>query len=232
MGTINYDLSGFNRVLVKFAMDVEIVKSDNYSVVVSGAESNIDDISVNLEGDRLVIGYRLTFFSFFTAPFSRAHVMIKMPVLKELQVTGAAVARVSGFNSDQDFGLFVSGASHVDFREFAANNMNWDLSGASHIEGQMRLTGNTDIRVSGASRIYLKGSTQNLMVDASGASQIDLKDFSGTNGKVRLSGASRSWVNLNGKLDVDLNGASNLEYEGQVGMGEVRVNGASTLKKR
>ena len=232
MGTQNYNLSGFTRVNVRFAMDLEIVKSDTFSVSVSGGDSYIDDINVYLEGDRLVIGYKLNFFSFFTAPFNRAHTIIAMPVLRELQVNGAAHATIRGFDSDQDFGLYVSGASHVEIRDFSAANMNWELSGASHIDGQIKLTGNCDIRVSGASRIFLKGNARDIMVDASGASHIDLKEFPGRNGKVRMSGASRSWINLNGKLDVDLNGASNLEYEGQITMGEVRVNGASSLKRR
>jgi hypothetical protein len=232
MGTQNFNLSGFTRVNVRFAMDVEIVKSETFGVSVSGADSLIDDINVYLEGDRLVIGYRFNFFSFITAPFSRAHAVISMPVLREMQVTGAASVLIREFDSDQDFALYVAGASRVEFRGFSAANMNWDLSGASHIDGQMKLTGNTDIRVSGASKIYLRGSAQDIMVDASGASHIDLREFPGRNGKVRMSGASRSWINLNGKLDVDLNGASNLEYDGQIAMGDVRVNGASSLRKR
>jgi len=35
-----------------------------------------------------------------------------------------------------------------------------------------------------------------------------------------------------GKLNVNLEGASKLEYEGQPTLGEVRVVGASSLKKK
>jgi hypothetical protein len=232
VGTQNYNLSGFTRVNVRFAMDVEIVKSDTFNVSVSGGDSSIDDINVYLEGDRLIIGYKFNLISFFTAPFSRTHAVISMPVLRELQVTGAARAVIRGFDSNQDFALYVTGASHVEIRDLSAANMTWELSGASHIDGQIKLTGNADIRVSGASKIFIKGSAQDIMVDASGASHIDLKEFAGRNGTIRMNGASRSWINLNGKLDIDLNGASNLEYEGQITMGAVRVNGASNLRRR
>jgi len=232
MGTQKYDLSGFSRVNVRFAMDVEIIQSETFGVSISGADSLIDDLNVYVEGDRLVLGYRFNILSIFTAPFTRAHAVISMPLIRELQVTGAAVAFIHGFSSAQDFTLNVAGASRVEIRDFNATNMNWDLSGACHIDGQLKLDGNSDMRISGASKINLRGSVQDIMIDASGASHIDLREFSGRNGKVRLNGASRSWINLNGKLDVDLNGASNLEYDGTIAMGEVRVNGASSLKRR
>jgi len=79
--------------------------------------------------------------------------------------------------------------------------------------------------------MHLSGRSRDLKINAAGASHLDLKDFPVDNAAVHLSGASHSQVNLNGQLDVSLEGASKLEYRGRVVMGNVKVTGASTLKQ-
>ncbi len=90
MSTKEYNLSGFTRINVRFAMEVEIVRADSYSVTITGSDPLINNIEVNLEGDKLVLGYNLNLVSFFTAPFTRARARITLPDLRELNITGAA----------------------------------------------------------------------------------------------------------------------------------------------
>jgi hypothetical protein len=232
MATKEFNYSGFTRINVRFAMEVEIIRADSFSVTVTGSDALLDNLYASLEGDRLILGYNLNLVSFFTAPFTRAHARITLPDLRELNISGAAKGVLKGFNSQNDFSLYITGASHLEISDVSVGSMRWDLSGASRINGQMKVSGNVDFRITGASRIDLKGSAQDMDLEATGASHIDLLDFVIRNARVKLSGASRSTVNMNGKLDVDLGGASNLEYAGQVTMGDVRVTGASTLKKR
>jgi hypothetical protein len=230
--TEEFKISDFKSIDIRFPLDVEIRQAEKYSVYVSGSDTFLDNINIYAEGDRLVIAYHLDLWSIFSSPFSRSRATITMPEIQDLKITGAARVSLDGFATEKNFSLYISGASRLNINDFKAGNMNWELSGASHIEGQLQLKGYLDIRVSGASKIILKGETQEARIEASGASQIDLEDLRISNAKVRLNGASRSSINMNGKLDVDLNGASNLEYSGTVTMGDVRVNGASSLKKR
>jgi hypothetical protein len=229
---MDYNVSGFTRINVKFAMEVEITQGEKYSVSISGSDTLIDNIDVALEGDRLVIGYHLNVVSFFAAPFSRAHARITMPALRELNITGAAKGTIRGFSSPESLAVYVSGASRLELQEMSLGSLKWELSGAAHITGQARVTGDMEIRINGASNVMLKGSAQDVFVDSAGASHIDLQEFIVRNARVRLTGASRCYVNMNGKLDVDLAGASTLEYSGAVTMGEARVTGASNLRKR
>jgi hypothetical protein len=148
-----------------------------------------------------------------------------------LKIAGAARGTVKGFNTNGDFDLSVSGASRLDILDMSVNHTKWDLEGASRIDGRIEAVV-ADIRIAGASRIELKGTAQELALDASGASHIDLYDYPVHNAKIKLTGASQCTVNLNGKLDVTLEGASRLDYAGQPVMGETRVTGASTLKRR
>ncbi len=232
MDTKNFDLSGFKKIYIRFAMEAEIARGDSYSVAVSGNDTLIDNMDVFLEGDRLVLGYNLNLISIFAAPFNRARAKITLPELRELKVVGAARCYLHGFDTKDDFALQVAGASRLELEDMALGNVKWDLTGASSITGQLKAQGNLDVKISGASRIKLAGSTENMDLDASGASHFELDNFAAHNARVRLIGASRGIVNLGGKLDVVLEGASNLEYTGQATLGDVKVSGASSIKKR
>ena len=231
MNTRQFNLSGFNRIAVRFAMELEITQSDTFSIRASGSETFLDNVNIYAEGDKLVVGYRLNILSFLSAPFLHSSVRITLPELRELDIAMAAHGRISGFKSSGDLMVNLAGASKIDLIDISVGDLKWDLSGASHIDGNIETSGNTEIKIAGASHMQLHGKTKDLKINAAGASHLDLKDFQAENASIRLTGASCSLVKLNGKLDIDLEGASNMEYSGQVIMGDVKVNGASNLKK-
>jgi len=91
---------------------------------------------------------------------------------------------------------------------------------------------NGDLNLSGASQLTLDGSAGNLELEASGASKLELAAFSLNDVDLVLSGASQGAVNLSGRLDLDLSGASILYYQGTPQLGRVDISGASTLVQK
>jgi hypothetical protein len=232
MSTREFPASGFSKINVKWAMDVEITRADNYSVVINGSDTQLKNMTVSVEGDKLNINYNLNLVSFFAAPFSRISARITLPELRELNISGASNATVQGFKSQSDFGMNVSGASHLELHDISTGNVNWELSGASHVKGQISAASDFNLRINGASTIDLEGAAREMSVEAYGASHLDLGRFSVQNAKIRLTGASHSFINISGKLDVALEGASHLDYKGQPTMGDIKITGASSLNRR
>ena len=66
----------------------------------------------------------------------------------------------------------------------------------------------------------------------SGASRFSLDDFTVNKASVNISGASTGTINLDGRLDANVSGASTLLYIGDPIMGAIDVSGASTLSKK
>lgn len=224
--TEEFNFSDFTRVEVGSAFEVEVVQSDSYSVSIMADDNLFDYILVSKQGTTLKI--RLKTASYHNTT-TRAEVT--MPQLRGLDLSGATRGTVSGFSSTENIDFEVSGASYLDLVDISAGDVEFEISGASKVTGEIT-AGDADFDVSGASTVELEGSARNIVVDASGASRVKLAAFSVNNADVKLSGASTGTVNLDGRLDANLSGASKLEYIGEPTMGTINTSGASTLSKK
>ena len=224
--TESFDFSDFTRVDVSSAFEVEIVQSGSYSVSITADDNLFDHIAVSKQGTTLKI-YLKT--AQYVATTKRAE--ITMPQLRSLDLSGATRGTVSGFSSTENLDIEVSGASSLDLADISASDVKFDASGASKVTGDIT-AGDTDFDISGASTAQLEGSANDIVVDASGASRVRLADFTVNNADVRLSGASTGTVNMAGRLDANLGGASKLSYIGEPTMGTINTSGSSTLSKK
>jgi len=136
---------------------------------------------------------------------------VTLPQLHGLTASGASRGTVSNFSSNEDLDITVSGASRVT----------GDVT-----------AGNVEFGISGASTIQLEGSANDIDANVSGASHFNLEAFTVNNADVNFSGASSGTVNLNGRLDANLSGASRLWYIGEPTMGDINTSGASTISKK
>jgi len=200
--------SDFNSVDVGNAFEVKITQGNQYEVIVKADENIFEDIEITQTGNSLNVGFEPGSF-----PWTRhREIEITMPELHELSLSGASHGTVEGFSSSNDFSLTLSGASSLDMID-----MN---------------IGNSEIEVSGASRLDLSGMANDLEAIVSGASNIDLSDCPVNDANMHVSGASRASINIEGRLDAEVSGASTLEYLGEPTLGNIQTSGASTIKKR
>jgi len=222
--TQSYDNTNFTNVQVGSAFEVELTPSATYSIGVTAPKNFMKHVKVEQSGSTLRINADWNFWNW---GFNRPQVKIAMPQLETLDLSGAVKATATGFSSNQDFKMILSGASTAEIN-VEANDASFDISGASKVTGDLKVH---DVRVdlSGASTARLDGSGNNLNIQASGASNADLAALTANDARVDLSGASRAHMLPNGKLDVFLTGASRLEYGGNAKLGTVEVSGGSTL---
>jgi hypothetical protein len=205
--TEEYAFTDFTKVEIGSAFEFEINQSSSYSINVTADDNVIDYVQVSQVGQTLKI--RLERVSFLGPVTLRASVTV--PQLHGLTASGASHGTVSGFSSSEDLDITVSGASRVT-GDITAGNVEFDISGASSIQ--------------------LEGSADDMVADVSGASSLNLDDFTVNNADVDFSGASSGTINLDGRLDADLSGASRLWYIGEPTMGDINTSGASTISKK
>ena len=205
--TEEYPFTDFTEVEIGSAFDFEIDQASSYSVSITADDNIIDHVQVSQVGQTLKIGFGLL------RPIGGVtlRASVTMPQLSALTASGATRGMVSGFSSTEDLNVAVSGASRVT----------GDIT-----------AGNVQFGISGASTIQLEGSADNMDATASGASHLNLDDFVVNNADDNLSGASSGTVNLDGRLDANLSGASNLWYIGEPAMGDIDTSGASAVRKK
>jgi hypothetical protein len=205
--TEEYAFTNFTKVEIGSAFEFEIEQSSSYNISVTADDNVIDYVQVSQVGQTLKIRLgRVTWLGPVTLRAS-----VTMPQLHGLTVSGASRGIVSDFSSTEDLDITVSGASRVT-GDITAGNAEFDISGASTIQ--------------------LEGSANDMVADVSGASRFNLDDFAVNNADVDFSGASSGTINLDGRLDADLSGASRLWYIGEPTMGDIDTSGASTLSKK
>ena len=225
--TEEMDFSDFTKVEVGGAFEVEIVQSERFSVSITADDNLFDYIQVSKHGSTLKIGVKPAVI--FHSATHRAE--ITMPELIDLELSGATQGTVTGFESVEDMDIEVSGASLLELEGIMAGDMTFDISGASQVTGEVDAD-DIEFDISGASTIRLQGMAVDVELDLSGASNAELEDFPVNDTDVNFSGASRGTVNVDGKLDIDLSGASKLTYTGNPTIGDVDISGASTMKSK
>jgi hypothetical protein len=205
--TEEYVFTDFTGVEISSAFEFEIKQSSSYGINVTADDNVIDYVQVSQDGQTLKI--RLGAVTGLRLVTLRASVTL--PRLRELNISGASRGTVSDFSSTEDLDITVSGASRVT----------GDIT-----------AGNVDFDISGASTVQLEGSANDMIAGVSGASRFSLDDFTVNDANVNISGASTGTINLDGRLDANVSGASTLLYIGDPVMGTINVSGASTLKKK
>ena len=202
-----YAFSDFTEIEIGSAFEFEIRQSSSYNISVTADDNVMEYVQVSQVGQTLKIGLRtVTWFGPATLRAS-----VTMPELRGLTVSGASRGDIYDFSSTEDVDITVSGASRV----------NGDIT-----------AGDVEFDISGASTVQLDGSANDMVAHVSGASRLNLDDFTVNNADVDLSGASSGTVNLSGRLDADLSGASRLWYIGEPTMGTVDTSGASTISEK
>jgi uncharacterized protein YjbI with pentapeptide repeats len=205
--TEEYAFTNFTKVEISSAFEFEIKQSSSYNISVTVPDCLIDYVQVSQDGQTLKI--RLGAFPLLGPIPLRASVT--MPQLRGLTVSGASRGTVYDFSSTEDVNITVSGASRVT-GDITAGNVEFDIDGASTIQ--------------------LEGSANDMVARVDGASRFNLGGFTVNNANVNFSGASMGTVNLHGRLDANLSGASTLLYIGEPIMGTINISGASTLSKK
>lgn len=226
--TRDMDFKDFTIVDVGHAFEVEVIQSSSYSVSITMDDNLFDYLQASKTGERLMI--RLKAGYNYRSVTSRAK--ITMPDLHELGLSGATRGTVERFSSSHRFVAGLSGASSLKMVDMSAGDTKFEVSGASKVTGDVTVSGDVRFDVSGASTAELKGAANDLAAEVSGASSLELSDFPVDNADVELSGASQATVNLDGRLDAELSGASHLLYVGSPTMGDIDTSGGSTIGKK
>jgi len=207
-----FEFSDFTVVKVENGIHVELNHSSTFNLEITADDNVMEYIEVNKSGDTLRIRPKGN-TAFRSATMTAK---VTMPNLYKLELSGGSMAEITGFNSSHDLSVRLSGGSNI----------------SSFITPGDITAGDADFNLSGGSHVRLNGSADDLNVECSGGSYINLEGFSVSNADIKLRGGSHATVNVDGTLNVDISGGSEVIYIGDPTMGDIDVAWDSDLIKQ
>ena len=213
MARKEFDFSGFTAVEVRNAMKLDVRQGEIFSVAVEADEEALKDVKVSLADGRLLakLEPRWGHIGLIFKGVSSPKLIVTMPELKYIELAAASRGEISGFSGLETFQAILAGASSLS-GDVACKHLKLEGGAASHFE--------------------LSGSAESADIELSAASTAKLEKMSVGDAKVKLGGAASLTLNISGKLDAEVSGASSLRYLGSPAIGDIKITGASSFSKK
>ena len=238
-----YDFTGYTSVQLSDDFYYNISQSDTYSVSVSTYSNLVGHLDIHQSGNTLFVGMKHILSIGISKNLS---ITITMPQLNKLVVSGDCKGSATGFISNNDLDLNLSGASRLD-ADLQAGTTKLNISGDSKINGDLT-SADTQIELSGDSDLNMTMKTGRIGITASGDSEVrgslqalDCRitllgastcTLTGSCGNTVIAGSGESNVNspelIALSADVTLTGASRTSIYTD-GTLNIDINGDSTL---
>jgi hypothetical protein len=198
----SFMVTSFDRIRIDGPFQVEVVHGSYARAVAEGDARSLQQVSVRVEGDTLVIGmgtqgWELRSGRQVTAP----HVRITAPALRTLLVNGGGSVHADTMHGDKiDLGLNGDGTLAVDTLE--ADTLTATLTGT----GGMRFAGQAR-----AARLHVNGAGT---LDAGGFTASDAVVISETTGTIALKARYSAQVMAFGTGTVQVGGPADCSVSG------------------
>ena len=224
---VNFSYEDFSEIDISQGFLVTITRSDAFSINVTFDDALQEYFIIEQHGKVLKLG--LDGGPDYLNVVRKAQ--ITLPELRRLKISGMSVAEVAGFTSRQSIDLEISGGSSAKLENMVTGESDFQLSGESILEGVITMSEGS-LTLSGASTATLDGSAESVKLNGSGESRFNMMDFSTDDANVKLSDASQASITIVSRLDLNLSGASHLEYRGDPLLREYEITGGSTVNHR
>lgn len=217
----------FSRIEVSHGFKVDIQRATAFKVTIHIDRAVFEYLVVDQRGDTLHIG--LESGNIYLGALRL--VIITLPELDKLELSGGSEADIGSFSTGKSMEFKLSGGSRATIDNLTVGEGTLNLSGGSRVTGGLTMQ-DGKFNLSGASVVELEGSAEDIRLAGSGASDFRLDDFTVTAATVKLSGASTASLHIIELLDVDLSGASVLDYTGEPRLGSPNLSGGSTVNQK
>ncbi|MEM6359177.1 MAG: PspC domain-containing protein [Bacteroidota bacterium] len=186
--------SEFEDVYIKGAFNVDIVKGNEYKVLLKGRTPDLNQIRLREDGDLLRIEWngRYTYNNKYNSQKKEIDIVVIIPYLHEIDVNGA---------------------SKIYIKDLRQRDLSIETEGASYIKADVSID-NLVIDASGASEIELAGSGLELSADMRGASNLDAYEYEVKRATIDASGAASARAFVTDEIIMDESFISNVKFKG------------------
>ncbi|GHB67249.1 PspC domain-containing protein [Persicitalea jodogahamensis] len=184
-----FDVRDFQKVEVGGAYSIDLQRGDNYAVSVDGDRDDVDKVTVSVRDGELLVRKRDN-SNIFNINDKRLGLRITMPDLRDIKLSGASKARISGFQN--------------------LDRLYAELSGAVESEFDVRAD-RLELEATGASKTTLTGRARTAKISLTGACKLDASGMEMDEADVRAVGASKAEMGKVRRISKTTVGASKID---------------------
>lgn len=205
-------VAAFQGIEVSGAVSVYLAQGSPTGVAVSAGEEKYNNkILTEVKNGILHISVDGGIWNGFNWTNKKLKAYVTAPEINSLDISGASYVSISG--------------------SLKSNALKVDVSGASEVKGIVNAE-RLNVEISGASVLRLSGSAKEGTIEASGASKVNSYDLAIDNCRASTSGASNIKVTVNGELNADASGGSNIYYKGAGVARNLNSSAGASIKNR
>jgi hypothetical protein len=191
----NFQVSNFQELVSAGPYDVQVQTGANPSVSARGPQRVLDDMVVEVKGDKLLIHSKNRgFFSWSWGSRDRTVFTVTVPQLRSATLAGSGDLSVNSVNGDSFTGTL-------------AGSGDLSIASASVKSLKVSLAGSGDAKIGG-------GQAQTAEYDTVGAGDIDARGVTAQQLKVSIAGSGDIKARSTGTADVTIMGSGDVDVTG------------------
>ncbi|MBA4305086.1 MAG: hypothetical protein C0424_12725 [Sphingobacteriaceae bacterium] len=198
-------LNGITGLHLRGGMEVELKKGPA-EMRLSGGEENLKNLELSIENGVLEISGAKKKFGM---PVVGDKIIISLPSLESLKISGAAEVTGGGFDNETLF-MAINGFGSA-ILDLNVKILKFDVSGTGNVE--------------------LAGKAETVVINLSGAASIEAENYDVENMTLVMSGAGSAEVNVSKQLDVNISGVGVVSYKGEPEVLRKRISGAGKIEQ-
>lgn len=186
-------VSGFDHIQIDGAGELIIIQGETESLEIRAEDNIIDDLTSDVEGTTLVLGYRDNFLRSRIIPTERITYTLNVMDLSEVKINGAV---------DMDMDSLETGSLSID------------INGAGQVNIDQLLADDLTVTISGTATMEIEGLVTEQSITVDGAGNYKAGDLETKSTTIDINGLGNATVWATGTLDISIDGGGNLRYYG------------------
>jgi hypothetical protein len=205
------DISYANGVELNGSMDVEIIPSDTFMVVIVAQENIANLMVIETIGDIIKIDYRPRIN---IIPTDVAKLVLYMPELYSIVLNGSGDIYIHDeYEQDADMEFKINGSGDMKIGTIICDKIETTINGSGDINANF-ICNELETVVRGSGNIDYKGNAAKHTIRISGSGDVDAFDLLSLSTYINISGSGDTFVWAEEYLEIFISGSGNVTYKG------------------
>jgi hypothetical protein len=203
-------VAGFNKIRLDGAGRLLIKQGASESLVIEAEENMMDELTSEVNGDTLVLGYK-------DRPWWRA-ILPTRPIIYDLTVVDL-----------NEFTL--NGAGDLKIENLETSTFEITMNGAGQIDVEGLMADSLIVHIAGTGTVAINGEASSQSISIDGAGNYQAGDLLTSTTEITIDGLGNATIWATESLDITINGGGSLNYYGMPSVSQ-DINGLGEIKSQ